>query len=64
MAADLPVTKTLIKNNSYSSEENDEEEKEPIDIEITEQKDRPEMMKFAIDFRWSGVKEERRGRYC
>ena len=32
----LPVAKTLIWYNSYKLEENDEEEKEPIDIEFTE----------------------------
>ena len=38
MATDLPIAKTLIKYNSNNLEENDEEEKEPINIELTEQK--------------------------
>ena len=41
-----PITKTLIKYNSNSLEENDEKEKEPIDLEFAEQKANPEMMKM------------------
>ena len=47
MAPDLPVSKTLIEYNPNSSEEN-EEEKEPIDIEFTEQKADPETMKILL----------------
>ena len=38
MATGRPVTKTLIKYNSNNLEENDEEEKEPINIKLTDQK--------------------------
>ena len=37
LATGRPAAKTLIKYNN-SSEENDEKEKEPINIEFTEQK--------------------------
>ena len=40
LAAGFPVTKPLIEYNSINLEENDEEEKEPINIELTEQKNR------------------------
>ena len=39
-------------------DENDEEEKEPINIELTEHKTDPYNDENAIDFRWSDVKEE------
>ena len=39
-------------------DENDEEEKEPINIDLTEQKTDPYNDENAIDFRWSDVKEE------
>ena len=55
MRTGRPITKTLIKYNSNSSEENDDEEKAPIDIEFTEQKAGPENV---IDFRWSNVHKE------
>ena len=45
-----------IYNNN--SEENDWEEKEPINIELTEQKTDPYNYENAIDFRWSDVQEE------
>ena len=45
-ATGLPVAKALIKYNSNCLEEKDEVEKEPIDIEFTEQKADPEMMKI------------------
>ena len=48
MATGRPVSKTLIKYSSNSLEENDEEEKEPIDIEFTEQNADPEMMKMLL----------------
>ena len=39
-------------------EENDEEEKDPIDFELTEQKTDPYNDENAIDLRWSDEKEE------
>ena len=51
MATDLPIAKTLIKYNSNNLEENDEEEKEPINIELTEQKKDPCNDENAIDFK-------------
>ena len=48
MATGLLVDKTLIKYNSNSLEENDKEEKEPIDMELTKQKDRPKIMKMLL----------------
>ena len=47
MATGRPVTKTLIKINN-SLEENDEEEKKPINIEFIEQNTDPEMMKMLL----------------
>ena len=47
MAIDLLVAKTLIKYNNL--EENDEEEKEPINIELTEQKQNIIMMKMLLN---------------
>ena len=38
--------------------ENDEEEKEPINIELTDQKSDPYNDENAISIKWSGVKEE------
>ena len=58
MATDLPVAKALIKYNINSSEEKDEEEKELIDIELTEQKSYSYNDEKAIDFRWSDLQEE------
>ena len=49
MATDLPIAKTLIKYNSNNLEENDEEDKEPINIELTEQKSDPYNDENAID---------------
>ena len=43
----LPVAKTLIKYNN-NLKEMEENEKEPIDIELTEQKAGPEMMKLLL----------------
>ena len=51
MATDLPIAETLIKYNSNNLEENDEEEKEPINIELTEQKIDPYNDENAIDFK-------------
>ena len=53
MATCLPVAKTLIKYNCNSSEENNEEEKEPIDIELTEKWTDPYNDENAINFKWS-----------
>ena len=49
LATGRPVAKTLIKYNSNSFEVNDEEEKEPINIELTEQKADPYNDENAID---------------
>ena len=57
MATCLPVAETLIKYNNNLNE-NDEEEKEPINIELTEQKTDPYNDENTIDFRWSDVQEE------
>ena len=46
LATCLPVAKTLINNNNL--EENDEEEKEPINVKLTEQKTDSEMMKIIL----------------
>ena len=56
MATRRPVAKALIKYNN-NLEEN-KEEKEPIDIELTEQKSDPYNDENAIDFKWSDAKEE------
>ena len=48
MTTGLPVAKNLIKYNSNSLTENDEEEKVPIDIEFALQKADPEMMKMLL----------------
>ena len=48
MATGRPLAKTLIKYNRGCSEKNDEKEKVPIDIEITDQKVDPEMMKILL----------------
>ena len=56
MATGRPVAKTQIKYNSNSLKKNDEEEKEPIDIEFTDQKQILTMI--AIEFKLLDVKEE------
>ena len=48
MTTVLPVAKTLIEYNNNSLEKSEEEEKEPITIEFTEQKADPEMMKMLL----------------
>ena len=48
LAAGRPVAKSLIKYNSNGLEEIDEEEKEPINIELTEQKQIPKIMKILL----------------
>ena len=59
METERPVAKTLIKYNINSSEEKDEEEKEPINIELTEQKADSYNDENAIDFKWPGVQEDK-----
>ena len=49
MAIERPVAKTVIKYNSNSLEENDEEEKEPIDLEFLKLKADPEMTKMLLN---------------
>ena len=46
---DLSVAKTSIEYNCNSLEENDEEEKEPINIELTNQKTDPYNYENVID---------------
>ena len=53
-----PVFKSLIKYITNNAEENDEEEKESIYIEFTDQKKRSENDLNAIDLRWSDVEGE------
>ena len=48
MATGSPVAKTLIEYNSNNLEENDEEEKKPINIELTEQKQNLIIMKMLL----------------
>ena len=50
--------KALIKYKGNRLEENDEEEKEPINTELTEQKTDPYNDENAFDFKWSNVQEE------
>ena len=52
------VAKTLIKYNNNNLEENDEEVKEPINIELTVQKTDPYNDENEIDFKWLGVQED------
>ena len=47
----LSVAKTLIKYNNNSLKVNDEKEKKPINIELTEQKTDPYNDENAIEFR-------------
>ena len=58
MAAGKPVAQTLIKYNSNRLEENNEEERKTINIELTDHETDPYNDENAIDFKWSGVKEE------
>ena len=57
MVTRRPVAKTLLKYNNRL-EENDEEEKEPINIELTEQKTDPYNDENAIDSKWPDLTEE------
>ena len=52
------VAEILIKYNNNNLEENDEEEKEPINIELTEQKTDPYNDENSIDSKWSDLTEE------
>ena len=59
LATGRPVAKTLIKYNSDNLEENDEEEKEPINIELTDKKKTdPFNDENSIDSKWSYLTEE------
>ena len=52
MTTGRPVAKTLIKyNNSLEENDEEEDEKEPIDIELTEQNTDPYNDENVIDFR-------------
>ena len=48
MATGTPDAKILIKYKSNNLEKNNEEEEEPINIDFTEQKSGPEMMKMLL----------------
>ena len=48
VATDLSVAITLIKYNNNNFGENDEEEKEPINIELTDQKQILIMIKMLL----------------
>ena len=52
LANDLLASQNLIGYNSNDLEENEEEEKETIYIEFTEQKAGSKSDENAIDFRW------------
>ena len=58
MATERPVAENLIKYNSNRLEENDEEEKEPINIELTDKKADPYNDVNSIDSKWSDLTEE------
>ena len=53
-----PVAEILIKYNKNNLEENDEEEKEPINIEITCDKADPYNDENFIDSKWSDLTKE------
>ena len=65
METGLPVAKTLIKYYSNNSEENEEgeEEKEPINIELTEQNAGSEIMKMQLTLNDRMYKKKTR-KYC
>ena len=58
MATERPVAENLIKYNSNRLEENDEEENEPINIELTNKTTDPYNDENAIDSKWSDLTEE------
>ena len=57
-ATGWPVSEILIKYNNNNLEENDEEVKEPINIELTDQKTDPYNDENSIDSKWSDLSEE------
>ena len=58
-ATGLPVAEILIKYNNNNLEENDEEENEPINIELTDNKKTdPYNDKNSIDSKWSDLIED------
>ena len=58
MTSGLPVANILIKYNNNNLEEKDEEEKEQIDIELTDKKTELYNDENAIDFKWSDLTED------
>ena len=58
LATGWPVAKILIKYNNNNLEENDEEEKEPINIELTDKKTNPYNDEYYIGSKWSDLTEE------
>ena len=60
MPTGRPVGKILIKYKSNSLEKNNEEEKEPVDIDFTEQKTGSEMMKKLLTLGNRVYKKKRR----
>ena len=58
MATGWPVAKILIKYKNNNLEEIDEEEKEPINIELTDKKTEPYNVENYIDSKWSDLTEE------
>ena len=58
MATERPVAENLIKYNSNRLEENDEKEKEPINIELTDKTTNPYKDENSIGFKWSDLTEE------
>ena len=62
MATGRPVVKAIIKYNSNCLEENNEEEKEPVDAEFTEQNAGLEIIK--MDFTIDDQVCKKTGRYC
>ena len=61
-ATGRPVAKTLIKYNSNNLEENGEEEKEPINIELNERKQILIVRKILLTLDDRMYKKQ--GRYC
>ena len=59
MATGIPDAKALIKYNSNNNlEENDEEKKDPINIELTEQKANTEMVKMQLTLDYQVYKKK------
>ena len=58
MATGRPVAEILIKYNINYLEENDEEAKKPINIELTGNKTDPYNDENTIDSKWSDLTEE------